>query len=68
MQPAFGMQVLRPDGARRLMQELYEEYLIVRLQNRKPSGAGRGGSRGRGRGNGFRCGGGHGYGRQSGGR
>lgn len=50
------------------MQELYEEYLIVRLQNRKPSGTGRGGSRGRGRGNGFRCGGGRGYGWQSGGR
>lgn len=49
------MQVLRPDGASRLMQKLYEEYLIVRLQNRKPAAAGgarRGSGRGRGRGSG----------------
>lgn len=46
-------QVLRPDGARRLMLRLYEDYLVVRLQDKRPAasgGARRGGGRGRGRG------------------
>jgi hypothetical protein len=45
-------QVLRPGGARRLMLRLYEDYLVVRLQNKRPAAgaaARRGGGRGRGR-------------------
>ncbi len=47
--PTLLAQVLRPDGAMRLMRDLFEEYLLVRQHNR-------GGSGGRGRGRGA-CGG-----------
>ena len=39
-------QVLRPDGAKRLLQILFAEYLLVRQHNRSSGGRGSGGGRG----------------------